>query len=84
MARRKQTSRRKQSTSSNKKKSNKKWMQKAAKRMERKGTEGSFTRWCKKKGYGGVTSACIKAGLNAGGKIAKKANFAKNARKAKR
>jgi hypothetical protein len=56
---------------------NKKWIQKAASKMKKKGTEGSFTRWCKSKGHGGVTSACISQGLNAGGKIAKKAAFAK-------
>ncbi len=65
-----------------KKGSNKDWMGKASKRMKRKGTEGSFTRWCKKQGYNGVTQACIKKGLKQGGKIAKKANFARNARKA--
>jgi hypothetical protein len=59
------------------------WMQKAAKRMKKKGTVGSFTRWCKDHGYGGVTSEAIAAGLRAGGKIAKKAAFAKAARKAK-
>lgn len=64
-----------------KKKSNGKWLQKASKRMKKKGTEGSFTRWCKKQGFNGVTQACIKKGLNQGGKIAKKANFARNVRK---
>jgi hypothetical protein len=61
----------------------KRWMQKAAKKMKKKGTVGSFTRWCKAHGYGGVTSAAIAAGLRAGGKIAKKAAFAKAARKAR-
>ena len=42
---------------------------------------GSFTAYCKRKGFGGVTSACIAAGKRAGGAIAKKANFAANARK---
>lgn len=64
------------------KKKNSRWMQRANKRMERKGTKGSFTRWCKKQGYNGVTEACIKKGLKQGGKIAKKAQFAKAARKA--
>ena len=42
---------------------------------------GSFTAWCKKQGYGGVTTACIKAGLNSkSAAIRKKANFARNAR----
>jgi ribosomal protein L9 len=66
------------------KKGNGKWMQKASKKMEEKGTEGSFTAWCKKKGFGGVTSQCIAAGLKAGGAIAKKAIFAKNAKKARK
>lgn len=46
---------------------------------------GSFTRWCKRKGYGGVTGECIAAGLrskDAG--IRRKANFARNARKWKK
>ena len=46
----------------------------------KKSKEGSFTAWCKRKGFGGVTQGCIKAGLAAGGAIAKKANFAKSAR----
>jgi len=61
----------------------KRWMQKAAKRMKKKGTVGSFTRWAKSHGYGGVNSEAIAAGLRAGGKIAKKAAFAKAARKAR-
>jgi hypothetical protein len=64
-----------------KKKSSGKWMQKASKKMKAKGTEGSFTAWCKRNGYGGVTAQCIAAGLKAGGAIAKKAIFAKNAQK---
>ena len=46
----------------------KKWIQKAAARMKRKGTEGSFGKATKKK---------IAAGLKKGGKQAKKAAFAK-------
>lgn len=46
----------------------KKWMQKAAARMKRKGTVGSF---------GKATPKKISAGLKAGGKRAKKAAFAK-------
>ena len=57
-----------------------KWMQKAAASMERRGTEGSFTKWC----GGKVTDACIKRGLAEGGKIAKKAAFAKAARGSKK
>ena len=55
----------------------KKWIQKARERMERKGTVGSLTRWCKRQGFQGVTCECIRKGLKQGGKIAKKAAFAK-------
>lgn len=58
-----------------------KWMQKASEKMEKKGTKGSFTKWCKEHGYGGCNSDCISAGLEKGGKIAKKAAFAKAAKK---
>ena len=34
----------------------KKWMQKAVKHP------GAFTAWCKRKGYSGVTQACINEG----------------------
>jgi hypothetical protein len=62
----------------------KKWMQKAAASMKRRGTVGSFTAWCKSQGYGGVTSECIAAGKRSkSGAIRKKANFAANARKAR-
>ncbi|KRT69447.1 MAG: hypothetical protein XU15_C0011G0129 [candidate division NC10 bacterium CSP1-5] len=48
----------------------------------KKSREGSFTAWCKRQGYGGVTSACIAAGKRAKSTaIRKKANFASNARK---
>jgi hypothetical protein len=40
---------------------------------------GSFTKYCKSKGYAGVTCACIREGLNSKNtKTRKKANFAKN------
>lgn len=58
----------------------KKWMQAAAARMKKKGTEGSFTAWCKRHGFGGVNERCIAAALKKGGTIAKKAAFAKAAR----
>lgn len=61
----------------------KNWMTKASKRMKKKKSVGTFTRWCKDHGYGGVTSEAIEAGIRAGGKIAKKAAFAKAARKAR-
>ena len=43
---------------------------------------GSFTDWCKKHGYNGVTKDCIEKGKKAKDKrIRKKATFADNARK---
>lgn len=50
----------------------KKWIQKAVSRMKRKGTLGSF---------GKATAKKIKAGLKKGGKMAKKAAFAKAMKK---
>jgi len=52
----------------------KKWIPKDLK-------EGAFTRWCKARGYGGVTEACIAKGLAAGGTIAKQANLARTFRR---
>ena len=44
--------------------------------------QGSFTAWCKRQGFGGVTSECITKGLaSKDPRIRKKANFARNARK---
>jgi|TARA_R110000824_G_scaffold57604_19_gene156614 hypothetical protein len=48
----------------------------AAEEIEKKGTEGEFTKYC----GGKVTDACIEKGLKAGGKRAKQAAFAKAAR----
>jgi len=46
---------------------------------------GSFTAWCNKKGYNGVTSKCISEGKKSDlAKIRKKATFAQNARKWKK
>lgn len=45
---------------------------------------GTFTRWCKEHGYGGVTSECISAAKGKGGAIAKKGTFAANAHKWKK
>lgn len=57
-----------------------KWMQRARARMAAKGTIGSFTAWCKRQGYSGVTASCICRGLKSGStKIRKKAAFAKAA-----
>lgn len=43
--------------------------------------KGTFTAWCKRHGYGGVTAACIAAAKKKGGSVAKKAVFAQNAKK---
>ena len=72
-----------------KKKEDKYWMQEARERMERKGTVGKFTAYCKRKGYKGVTQACInEAKRNArktgNTELLKEAVFAENARKAAR
>jgi hypothetical protein len=42
---------------------------------------GSFTAWCKRQGFSGVTSECIAKGLKSkNAAIRKKANFARNSR----
>lgn len=59
-----------------------KWIQKAVSRMKKKGTVGTFTRWAKSKGYKGVTSAAIRAGLHSRSAITRRrANFARNVRR---
>ena len=46
---------------------------------------GTFTKYCKSKGYSGVTSSCIAQGKKSkSSAIRKKATFAANARKWKR
>lgn len=63
----------------------KKWIQSASARMKKKGTVGSFTKWCKSKGFGGATAACIAAGKKSkSGAIRKKAGFAANVAKRRR
>jgi hypothetical protein len=63
-------------------KEDKKFIQKATKKMESKGTEGKFGSWCKKQGLdsdGEVTKKCINAGLKSDdSSVVKMANFAKN------
>lgn len=57
------------------KEESKNFIQKATKKMEKKGTEGSFSEYC----GGKVTMECIKKGMKSDDpKIVKKANFAKN------
>lgn len=51
----------------------------------KKSKEGTFTAWCKRKGFKGVTTECIRLGLKSkSAAIRKKANFAKNARRWKK
>jgi len=52
-----------------------KFIQKAVKKMEKKGTEGSFKKYC----GGEVTKSCIDKAMKSGDpELVKKANFAKN------
>jgi hypothetical protein len=61
---------------------NENFIQKATKKMEKKGTSGKFGQWCKKEGLdkdGEVTKKCIdKAMKSDDSKVVKMANFAKN------
>lgn len=57
-----------------------KFIQKATKEMEKKGTTGKFGKWCKDHGFGEeVTLKCInKAMKSENSDVVKMANFAKN------
>jgi len=57
-----------------------KFIQKATKEIEKKGTEGKFGKWCKDHGFGEeVTLKCInKAMKSDDSSVVKMANFAKN------
>lgn len=57
-----------------------KFIQKATKEIEKKGTEGKFGKWCKDHGFGEeVTLKCInKAMKSEDSSVVKMANFAKN------
>lgn len=59
---------------------NEKFIQKATKEIEKKGTEGKFGKWCKDHGFGEeVTLKCInKAMKSDDSSVVKMANFAKN------
>jgi hypothetical protein len=47
--------------------------------------KGSFTKWCKSKGYSGANAACEAAGKKSKSpSIRKKATFSKNAKKWKK
>ena len=56
----------------------KKWIQSAQRKMERKGTVGAFTQYC----GGKVTDACIERALNSNNEtLRRRAQFAKNVRR---
>jgi hypothetical protein len=57
-----------------------KFIQKATQKMEKKGTEGKFGKWCKDNGFGDeVTLKCINNAMKSeDSKVVKMANFAKN------
>lgn len=57
-----------------------KFIQKATEKMEKKGTEGKFGKWCKDHGFGEeVTLKCINKALKSeDSSVVKMANFAKN------
>lgn len=57
-----------------------KFIQKSTSKMEKKGTEGKFGKWCKDNGFGEeVTLRCInKAMKSEDSSVVKMANFAKN------
>jgi hypothetical protein len=58
-----------------------KFIQQAVATMKRKGTTGSFTRWCKRHGFPKVTTGCINLGKRDKSlKIRRKAVFAQNIR----
>ena len=68
------------------KKGNELWLQEARERMERKGTVGAFTAYCKRKGYKGVTQACINEAKREAKKtgnttLLRRAIFAENVKK---
>jgi hypothetical protein len=63
-------------------KKKKRWIQSVTKTFEKKGTKGAFTKWCRSKGYPGVTMACIKRGKSSKSlRTRRRAIFAENIRK---
>ena len=66
----------------NEAKKEKKFIQKAVEKQEKKGTTGKFGSWCKSQGLdddGEVTMKCIDKGLKSDKpSVVKMANFAKN------
>ena len=65
-------------------KRSRKWIQSASRRMKKRGTVGSFGKYCQRLGFASVTDACIRKGLaSRDPTIRKRANFARNVRKRK-
>ena len=59
----------------------KQFIQEAFRSFEKKGTKGSFIRWCKSHGYPKVTTACINRGKKSKSALTRKrAIFAQNIR----
>jgi hypothetical protein len=59
----------------------KKWIQKVTKTFEKKGTKGAFTKWCKSKGFKGVSMSCISLAKKSKSlKTRRRAIFAQNIR----
>jgi len=59
----------------------KNFIKEAFEASKRKGTTGSFTRWCKRHGYPKVTTKCVKEGKRSKSKLTRKrAVFAENIR----
>jgi len=53
------------------------WLKEARERMERKGTVGAFTAWCRRRGYKSTTLKCIAEGKRSKNPtIRKRAQFA--------
>jgi gas vesicle protein len=66
-------------------KKSKNFIQEANRRSRRKGTVGSFTRWCKRHGHSKVTTACINKGKKSKSlKTRRRAIFAQNIRSKKK
>ena len=60
----------------------KRFIQKAVDSFEKKGTKGSFTRWCKKNGFPKVTTGCINLGKRSTNlRTRRRAIFAQNVKR---
>lgn len=59
----------------------KKWIQKATKKMERKGTKGATKKACQTMGYSKTTPDCLNKLETRGGVWTKRVQFARNVMK---